>query len=178
MTEDKQLRLERFAAGLQDGKPDARTVAWMQAMNLGFHEEPMPDAGLLAMTGAFGIDGRTLTGVYDDDVPELSLNPQYPVGTYGSLAKTLNTGDGHLLQAHLITAVTVRPSHRRRGILRRMITEDLALAKDNGLAIAATTPTSTPVSPPANGPTRNRSNRSRGCARPSTSMPAARPTAT
>ncbi|WP_246380876.1 GNAT family N-acetyltransferase [Paeniglutamicibacter cryotolerans] len=135
----KHLRLERFTAALRDGKPDARTAAWMQAMNLGFHEEPMPEAGLLAMTGAFTIDGRTLTGVYDEHVPGLSLNPQYPVGTYGSLVKSLNTGGGNLLRAHLITAVTVRPSHRRRGILRRMITEDLALAKANGLAIAALT---------------------------------------
>lgn len=139
MNEKQHLRLERFAAALQDSKPDARTIAWMQAMNLGFHEEPMPEAGLLAMTEAFTIDGRTLTGVYDDMVPELSLSPEYPVGTYGSLVKTLNTGGGNLLPAHLITAVTVRPSHRRRGILRRMITEDLALAKDNGLAIAALT---------------------------------------
>lgn len=138
MTE-QQLRLERFPAGWEAGKPDARTVDWMQTMNLGFHEEPMPEAGLAAMTEAFGIDGRTLTGVYDDHVPALSLNPGQPVGTYGSFVKTLNTGGGRLLDTHLITAVTVRPSHRRRGILRRMITEDLALAKENGLAMAALT---------------------------------------
>ena len=43
------------------------------------------------------------------------------------------------LEAQLITAVTVRPTHRRRGLLRRLITSDLEQAARSGLGIAALT---------------------------------------
>lgn len=61
-----------------------------------------------------------------------------PVATIGGFASTLNIGAG-TLPAWLITAVGVAPTHRRRGILRRMITEELTSAQERGYPMAALT---------------------------------------
>jgi predicted acetyltransferase len=53
----------------------------------------------------------------------------------------MNVGEGHLVPAHLITWVTVRPTHRRRGLLRSMMTENLARAAEAGYPFAALTVT-------------------------------------
>lgn len=127
------LRYVSFAAG------DARAANWFDAVKLGFHEERQDAARLPAMLDAYQRDGRVLTGVYDDDVPEYAWDPAVPVATYASMVNRLNVGGTELLPAHLITMVTVRPTHRRRGILRRMITSDLAAAKQGGMALAALT---------------------------------------
>lgn len=69
-----------------------------------------------------------------DSLPEW----QRPVGTIGGLPSTLNVG-AKILPAWLITAVGVAPTHRRRGILRRMITEELTRAQEQGYPLAALT---------------------------------------
>ena len=61
------------------------------------------------------------------------------MATFGTLRKDLNIGYGRQLRTHMVTAVTVRGTHRRQGLLRRMMTEDLAAAKADGLAMAALT---------------------------------------
>jgi predicted acetyltransferase len=61
------------------------------------------------------------------------------VATYATMRKPLNIGFGRQLESNLVTAVTVRGTHRRKGILRGMITADLEGAKDEGLAMAALT---------------------------------------
>ncbi|MFJ7749481.1 GNAT family N-acetyltransferase [Arthrobacter sp. NPDC097144] len=61
------------------------------------------------------------------------------MATYATMVDSLNVGGGRLLPAHLVTAVTVRPTHRRRGVLRAMMTRDLRRAKDAGLALAGLT---------------------------------------
>nr|WP_231747370.1 GNAT family N-acetyltransferase [Auraticoccus cholistanensis] len=77
--------------------------------------------------------------MYPLDPPPLELDPQAPVATFISFDKTLNVGAGRLLPLHMITDVTVRPTHRRRGLLRRMMTTDLAEARERGLPMAALT---------------------------------------
>lgn len=133
------LRTERFRAALSAvdaGRSDERTDAWFQAVALGFHEARYESKHITALVEAYQTDGRWLTGVYDDAAPEYAWNPAAPVATYATMVHELNTG-GALLPAHQITSVTVRPSHRRRGILRQMITADLRRAKDEGFAVAA-----------------------------------------
>jgi predicted acetyltransferase len=61
------------------------------------------------------------------------------VATFGTLRKTLNIGFGRTLDTQLVTAVTVRTSHRRRGLLRRMMSEDLDMARRDGIPMAALT---------------------------------------
>ena len=147
MQTDTGLRMESFTPGYDDADPsagesrtvDSRTAAWFEAVRMGFHEHRADPVQLPAMVDAFGRDERILTAVYDDGAPDFALDATVPVATYGTMVNTLNVGGGQLLPAHLVTGVTVRPTHRRRGILRRMITSDLARAKESGLALAALT---------------------------------------
>ncbi|HXD28701.1 MAG TPA: GNAT family N-acetyltransferase [Arthrobacter sp.] len=139
------LRHELFEAGLlpADGgtEPlaDARTTDWFRAVRTGFHEQPYTAPEVARLAASYRVDGRVLLGVYDDDAPAPSLDAGIPVATFAEFRKTLNTGAGNLVESHLITVVTVRPSHRRRGILRRMMTDSLDRARAAGLPIAALT---------------------------------------
>ncbi|MCC3283487.1 GNAT family N-acetyltransferase [Arthrobacter caoxuetaonis] len=133
------LRTERFAAGLSHAdhqRVDERTADWLQAVNLGFHDPAWKPEQMASIVEAYRADGRMLTGVYDDAAPAYAWNPAAPVATYATMSNGLNAG-GTLLQAHQITSVTVRPTHRRRGILNGMITADLLRAGEEGFAVAA-----------------------------------------
>lgn len=141
------LRHELFAAELVpadgDAEPqaDARTTDWFRAVRTGFHERPYTAPEVARLAASYQVDGRVLLGVYDDDAPAPSLHAGVPVATFAEFRKTLNTGNGNLVESHLITVVTVRPSHRRRGILRRMMSDSLDRARAAGLPIAALTAT-------------------------------------
>jgi predicted acetyltransferase len=143
-------RLSGGSAGRRSGGPDfepagahggadAATKKWVQAVLLGFHTGVVDDATIDKFLASEERDGRILWGAYATAAPEGAWDPEYPVATYATHRKTLNVGGGKLLPAHLITAVTVRGTHRRRGLLRRMISADLARAKTDGMAIAALT---------------------------------------
>jgi predicted acetyltransferase len=62
------------------------------------------------------------------------------VATLGTVARTLSVPGGAAgaleLEADGVTAVTVAATHRRRGLLRRMITSSLAAAKERGDAVS------------------------------------------
>jgi len=136
-TEYEIRRFEPAAPG-EPGYPEA--VAWDQAVSFGFHEERSTDERTQESIARSRVDHAVYTGAYQTGEPAPhSLGNEVPVATFGTQPNTLNIGFGRLLDAHLITGVTVRTSHRRRGLLRRMMTEDLALAKSNGIAIAALT---------------------------------------
>ena len=62
-----------------------------------------------------------------------------PVATFVNFTHTVNVGDGRLLDADFITDVTVRATDRRRGLLRRLMTEELTEARQRGLALATLT---------------------------------------
>jgi predicted acetyltransferase len=133
---DDDYEIRTFPAAIDD----PATAAWFAACRLGFHEGIDTPAGTAGDARRAVADARVLTGVHprrrrpgtlDDD--------QWPVATFESFTETLNVGGGTLLPAHLISGVTVQPTHRRRGILRRMMTDDLARAAEAGLAVAALT---------------------------------------
>ena len=134
------IRFETFEASLEEsGGPEARTLAWYEADAFGFHEERLEPARLAELIGVHCRDGRFLTGAYDDGLPDYAWDPAVPVATYGTMVNDLNVGGGKLLPTHLVTGVTVRPTHRRRGILRSMMTSDLQRAKEQGRALAGLT---------------------------------------
>lgn len=54
------------------------------------------------------------------------------VGTYRSFPTRLTLPGGGRVPVAAVSAVSVRPTHRRRGILTRMITEDLRKSVDRG----------------------------------------------
>jgi predicted acetyltransferase len=131
------IRIEQFPAGVEDGRPDARTMGWYQAVRAGFHDPAPTPEHVAAHAAGYAADRRVLWGAYDDGERPGAWGPEIPVATYGTLVNTMNVGGGRLLPAHQVTAVTVRPTHRRRGLLRTMITTDLGRAAADGLAIAA-----------------------------------------
>ena len=138
MSADYEIRRFEPAAAGEPENPEA--TAWANAVSFGFHEERPSDERVQESIAMSRVDGAVFTGVYQAGQPAPhSLGTEVPVATFGTQPSTLNIGFGRLLDAHLITGVTVRTSHRRRGLLRRMMTEDLALVQGNGIAIAALT---------------------------------------
>ena len=132
--------IKRFAStGAEDtGRDQARD--WVRAVGFGFHDEQRSDELIDKILGMYQADKRELTGVYVNEEPPLhALHPGFPVATFGTMANKLNIGYGRELPAHQITAVTVRGTHRRQGILRALMTADLAAAKGSGFAMAALT---------------------------------------
>ncbi|NJC22279.1 putative acetyltransferase [Arthrobacter pigmenti] len=134
------LRIETFTVEEEtDTTAGGQLSSWFEGVSFGFHENRRENEDLPKLAEAFAADRRTVWGVYDEQPGPHAWDPRVPVATYATMVNTLNVGGGRLLDAHLVTAVTVRPTHRRRGLLRRMITSDLQGAADRGLAIAALT---------------------------------------
>jgi predicted acetyltransferase len=138
LSDDYEIR--RFGAAVkgEPGYPEAER--WVKAVSFGFHESTRTPEHVARSLETYRADQRILTGAYQtQDIAPGSLPADVPVATFGTMRKTLNIGFGRMLETQLVTAVTVRTSHRRRGLLRRMMSEDLALAKGDGLAMAALT---------------------------------------
>ena len=132
--------IRRFRA-VEKGEPDyGLGVAWLQGVGVGFYDERHKDEFVDKVMAMYRVDDREMTGVYQTGtVAAHSLAADVPVATFATLRKDLNVGYGRQLEAQLITAVTVRGTHRRQGLLRQMMTEDLAGSKADGLAMAALT---------------------------------------
>ena len=81
-------------------------------------------------------DDVVVRGVWQD-APALGSGT-IPVATYSSYDKTINTGRG-LHPVRLVSDVTVSPAHRRRGLLRALMTEDLRNAVEQGVPLAVLT---------------------------------------
>lgn len=136
MPDRYETRRFRTAA---NGSPDtALASTWVKAVGFGFHDSNRNDTFVDKVLAMYRTDNRELTGVYQAaPVAPHSLGPDVPVATFATLRKDLNIGYGRQLEAQLVTSVTVRGTHRRQGLLRRMMTEDLGAAKAAGLALAA-----------------------------------------
>nr|WP_171046660.1 GNAT family N-acetyltransferase [Pseudarthrobacter sp. NamE5] len=132
--------IRRFSAVSQGKDGYAQAETWSRAVSFGFHESTRTAEHVAKSLATYEADGRVLTGVYQTGpVAPSSMPADVPVATFATFRKTLNIGFGQTLEAHLVTSVTVRTSHRRRGLLRRMMCEDLQLAKEDGVAVAALT---------------------------------------
>ncbi|MEX0170568.1 GNAT family N-acetyltransferase [Streptomyces sp. LMG1-1-1.1] len=111
---------------------DVRTVTesefpdWQRALRTGFLRPPVVSDAEAADRLAHADLGRTL-GAFDRD---------RIVATFRSFRQEVSTVGGGSLTADAITQVTVSPTHRRRGLLSRMMSEDLAAAKERGDAVA------------------------------------------
>lgn len=138
-TDDFPYEIRSFPAKFAADGPDPLSTKWAEAVGFGFHGSAPEDSDIEKSLSSEEKDGRILTGAYAASALDGAWDADYPVATYASYRKTLNVGAGKLLTAHLISAVTVRPTHRRRGLLRTIITDDLRRAKADGLAIAALT---------------------------------------
>lgn len=132
--------IRRFDAVSKDEQGYAEAEMWVKAVAFGFHESTRSPEHIAKSLETYRADRRVLTGAYQaGEVARRSLPADMPVATFGTLRKTLNIGFGRMLETQMVTAVTVRTSHRRRGLLRRMMSEDLDLARRDGIAMAALT---------------------------------------
>ncbi|MEV3856160.1 GNAT family N-acetyltransferase [Streptomyces sp. NPDC050095] len=99
---------------------------WCRARNRGFLREPVVSQEHVAVRRAQFDLGRT----------RAAFAPRQ-VATFRSFAQELTVPGGAVVPADAITNVTVGPTHRRRGLLSRMMADDLAEAKARG-DVAAT----------------------------------------
>lgn len=114
----------------------ARRRGWVGAVLRGFRD-PRPDDELITrVVDHYRADRATVRGAWLPE-GEFGAGPM-PVATYASLDKTLNAGH-ELLPLRMITDVTTSATHRRRGLLTRLIEEDLADAVSAGVPVAALT---------------------------------------
>jgi predicted acetyltransferase len=136
-----EYRFESFAPVLAEGAPDVATRNYMQAVLAGFHDKRPKEEDLVRRVERAIADDRRFTAAYVDHAPEHALDAAIPVATFAHFEKRINVGGGRLVPAHLITWVTVRPTHRRRGLLRSLMTANLTEAKAAGYPFAALTAT-------------------------------------
>ncbi|WP_461109408.1 GNAT family N-acetyltransferase [Tessaracoccus terricola] len=112
--------------------------AWAQYLDVfrqGFLDKRASPDGLAVYRNSRRADGATL-GMVTTEGP--GLDGRRPVGAFVSAPFTLNDGAG-LVDALVINTIAVRPSHRRRGILKTMMRAHLEAAIDDGVALALLT---------------------------------------
>ncbi|MGQ5636564.1 MULTISPECIES: GNAT family N-acetyltransferase [unclassified Streptomyces] len=111
---------------------DVRTVTeaefddWQRALCTGFLRPPVLPAEQLEARRAQFVPGRLL-GAFDGG---------RCVATFRSFAQEVTAVGGAAVPANAISGVTVSPTHRRRGLLTRMMSRDLAAAKERGDVVA------------------------------------------
>lgn len=99
---------------------------WLHAVHTGFLRAPALAEGELEARLPHFVPGRYL-GAFDGD---------RCVATFKSFAQELTAVGGTAVPADAVSGVTVTATHRRRGILSRMMAQDLAAAKERGDVVA------------------------------------------
>jgi predicted acetyltransferase len=108
---------------------------FLQAVSRGFLDEAPTDAQIADSRDA--LSERRLVGVFDP----AGAHPERPVATVDSWPTELTVRPDSTLAAWAISAVTVAPTHRRRGIASALITGELRTARAAGFPVAALTVT-------------------------------------
>ncbi|MFP3991593.1 GNAT family N-acetyltransferase [Streptomyces sp. E11-3] len=106
---------------------DAEVHDWTRALNTGFLRSPVISDEQLADRRSFTDPART-QGAFDDG---------RCVATFRSFAQELTAVGGAQVRADAVTNVSVSPTHRRRGLLTRMMAADLTAAKERGDVLAS-----------------------------------------
>jgi predicted acetyltransferase len=105
---------------------EAELPAWFEAAGSVFFMWPAGDPQAVADFRRPSMDLARTRGAFEDDAI---------VGTYRSFPTPLTLPGGGSLSASAVTAVTVRSTHRRRGILSAFEADDIARATAAGEAI-------------------------------------------
>ena len=107
--------------------------AWLQVVARGFQDGERTDEQVAANRERSGY--RRLTGVYDPAAPMAD----HPVASIASWIGRLTVPGGADIPSCAISAVTVAPTHRRRGIARAMLEGELRAAVAAGAPMAMLT---------------------------------------
>jgi len=113
-----------------------RLDGWYEAHARGFHQGRTSEESRRHFREHLDADDVVLRGVWLES-PALGSGT-IPVATYSSYDKTINTGRG-LQAVRLVSDVTVGPTHRRQGLLRALMTDDLRDAVEQGVPLAVLT---------------------------------------
>ncbi|MGV9994103.1 GNAT family N-acetyltransferase [Streptomyces sp. NPDC003374] len=105
---------------------EAEIADWTRALNTGFLRSPAVSGDEVADRASYIVPDRTL-GAFDAG---------RCVATFRSFPQEVTAVGGAAVPADAITNVTVSPTHRRRGLLSRMMARDLAAARERGDVVA------------------------------------------
>ncbi|MGW3664095.1 GNAT family N-acetyltransferase [Streptomyces sp. NPDC005141] len=105
---------------------DPDIPGWLRALKTGFLQSPAVSEQEAEARASALILPRTL-GAFDGN---------RCVATFRSFPQELTVVGGATVPADAISSVTVSPTHRRRGLLTRMMEADLAAAKERGDVVA------------------------------------------
>ena len=136
MTDDR-LTFATFRPSDPGDVTPERIDGWFEAHARGFHGPRTSDELRQHFREHIEVDDVVLRGVWQEQ-PAIGSGV-IPVATYSSFDKTLNVGGGTLTPVRMISDITVSPTHRRRGLLRTLITQDLSEAVERGLPLAVLT---------------------------------------
>ena len=136
MSAHDDLTFELLDIHATEGPMAAKVSAYGDAWARGFHEGSLSEKQKEWWLEFSRADDVTLRAVHP--AQSLVADPP-PVATFTSWVKEINVGGETLLPLHMITDVTVAPTHRRRGLLSRLMTEDLTEAAAKGRPLAALT---------------------------------------
>jgi predicted acetyltransferase len=134
-----QLRYESFTVPGEAGTKHEPSQEFVRALDMGFVEAARGEELEVAQLDRFRDAGTLLSAVYDDGQDERALAPTRPVATFGDFDGTLCVAPGVVVPTRMVTEVTVRGSHRRRGILTRLMTDCLRRTAEAGYGLAALT---------------------------------------
>ncbi len=107
--------------------------AWLQVVARGFQDPERSEQQVAAARERSGY--RRVTGVYDPAAPMADA----PASTIASWLGELTVPGGTAIPSCAISAVTVAPTHRRRGIARAMLEGELRTAHAAGIPMAMLT---------------------------------------
>lgn len=111
---------------------------WIDAVRQGFHDGRANEDMTRLNVDLVREDQAVMRGAHRTGAASLR-HPDRPVATFVSFDKQITMPDRSQLPAHLISDVTVSPTDRRRGLLRRLMTDDLTDAHAARLPLAALT---------------------------------------
>lgn len=139
---DEQSRTRLAANGLDYRRLGVEAdgfVGWLQSVARGFQDGERTDEQVAATRDRSGY--RRLTGVYDPAGPMADA----PVATIASWLGELTVPGGAAIASCAISAVTVAPTHRRRGVARAMLEGELRAAHAAGVPMAMLTVSESPL---------------------------------
>ncbi|MFE9255717.1 GNAT family N-acetyltransferase [Streptomyces sp. NPDC006879] len=109
---------------------EAELASWLGAVHVGFLTPPAMTEADVALRAKQFDPSRTL-GAFES--PEFGGGC---VATFRSFPQQISVPGGSLVPASAVSQVTVAPTHRRRGLLTRMMATELVAAKERGEVLA------------------------------------------
>ncbi len=133
------LRYESFTVPGEPGTVDEKAAEVVRAIDYGFLERTRDEAQIVAQLDRFRAEDALLTVAYDDDQDPRAIGASRPVATFGDFTGSLCVREDVVIPTRMITEVTVRNTHRRRGILSTMMRSALRRAHADGVPLALLT---------------------------------------